>query len=302
VINFTALDSTIISNSTFELYYFPESGDSIFTEDESNYINITEADVANGRLIGTSQFTQAEPDSDEIIFPTLSFKIQDFQDVLNFVADTSGNENRTFMLRNVDPIDGIVSIASKESAYYPVLDAYYRVEEDTLHSIFFSTDDITIVEPRDLLADDKDYISICRAAGLKSIIEINIDELPQDSITMVIRSAELIFPTKTEDSIPDFEVKAAFLEDPFNVDEFFELPKDEYTVITDELLSGSIKNSNMKMELREYLQGIITGSYKNNGLKIYTASSSDPFRTIHFLNNPNVENEHPYIRVTYVKF
>jgi len=302
VINFTSLDSSIMSNTEFELYYFPEGGDSIFTEDESNYTNISEANVANGMLIGSSYLIQADPDSDEVVFPTLSFKIDDFENVLDFIADTTENQNRTFMLKNVDPIDGIVSFASKESPYYPVLDAYYRVEEDTLHSIFFSTDDITIVEPRELLADDRDYITLSRAAGLKSIVEINIDELPQDSITMVIRSAELVFPTTTTDSIPDFEVKAAFLENPFNVDEFFELPEDEYTVVADELLSGAISNSNMKMELREYLQGIITGSYDNNGLKMYTASSSDPFRTVHFLNNPNISNEHPFIRITYVKF
>ena len=57
--------------------------------------------------------------------------------MLNFIADTSDTENRTFMLKNLDPIDGIVAFRSSESLDYPTLNAYYQVDEDTLQSIFF---------------------------------------------------------------------------------------------------------------------------------------------------------------------
>ena len=53
VFNFTALDTNLIldnpsfAGSGFELYYFPDGGDSVFSETESNYLNLPEADIAN---------------------------------------------------------------------------------------------------------------------------------------------------------------------------------------------------------------------------------------------------------------
>ncbi len=173
------------------MYYFPEGGDSVFSETESNYLNFNEANVTSAVKIGPiSTFSQGIPDS---INPKLSFKFTDTENILNFIADTSGTENRTFMLRNVDPIDNIISINSRESIDYPTLKVYYRVGVDTLQSVYFPLKDMTIVEPRPITYIDKENISVGRAAGLKSIIKFDFNDFPIDSTVMVIKSAELIF-------------------------------------------------------------------------------------------------------------
>ena len=65
--------------------------------------------------------------------------------------------------------------------------------------------------------------------------------------------------------------------------------------------TGSFDFNQMEIELRAYLQGIITGSYDNFGLKLYTSSSSDPFKTIRFILDSDDQTMNPYLRITYVK-
>lgn len=307
VFNFTALDTNLIldypsfAGSKFELSYFPDGGDSVFSESESNYLNLPEADIANSIAIGTGSLILAEPDSNEAVFPTLTISIEDVENVLNFIADTSDTENRTFMLKNLDPIDGIVAFRSRESLDYPTLTAHYQVEEDTLQSIFYPLQDVTIVAPRDVTEDDKNNITISRAAGFKSILQFDISDLPQDSTTMVIKSAELIINTTSEESLDEIVIKAVVLDEIVVLEDYWEISKDEYAIEDDIQMEGSFDFNQMEIELRAYLQGIITGSYVNLGLKLYTSSSSDPFKTIRFILDSDDQTLIPYLRITYVK-
>jgi len=173
VITFTGTEDSLLSDSPFELYYFSDSGDSVFNELESNYLNINEIDVIGAVPIGQSLFTQELPDSTESVYPTLSFKIENKDDIINFIADTTDNQNRTFMLKNVDAIDDIISIRTRETSNFPIINVYYRSNEDTLHSVFFPLKDITIIEPRQINDVDINNISIGRATGLKSIIKFD---------------------------------------------------------------------------------------------------------------------------------
>jgi hypothetical protein len=307
VFNFTALDTNLImdnpsfAGSRFELSYFPNGGDSVFSESESNYLNLPEANIANSIAIGTGSLILAEPDSNEIVFPTLTISIEDFDRVLNFIADTSDAENRTFMLKNLDPIDGIVALRSRESLDYPTLTAYYQVDEDTMQSIFYPLQDVTIVAPRDVTEDDKNNITISRAAGFKSILQFDITDLPQDSTTMVVKSAELIIKTTSEESLDEIVIQAVVLDETVVLEDFWEILKDEYAIEDDIQMNGSFDFNQMEIELRAYLQGIITGSYDNLGLKLYTSSSSDPFETIRFILDSDDQTMNPYLRITYVK-
>ncbi len=302
VFTFTATDDTLLTNGQFELYYFPEGGDSVFSETESHYLNINETDVVNAVSIGHSIFTQEVPDSTESIYPKLSFTIENKDDVISFIADTTDTQNRTFMLKNIDPIDDIVSIRSRETADFPIINVYYRVSEDTLHSVFFPLKDITIVEPREVTESDMNSISVGRATGLKSIIQFDLSEIPIDStVIMVIKSAELIFNSIPEISLDNFEIKAAILEDSVNISNYWEIDEDEYSIESDVLMTGIFEANQMKMEIRSFLQGVNTRSYNNFGLKLYGSSSSDPFQSANLIFDQNNSDNNPYLKIVYVK-
>lgn len=301
VFTFTATSDTVLTNSQFELFYFPEGGDSVFSETESNYLNITETDVVNAVPIGRSVFTQEIPDSTESIYPKLSFTIDNQDNIINFIADTVNTQNRTFMLKSIDQLEEIISIRSRESADYPIINVYYKVNEDTLHSIFFPIKDMTIVEPRQITEIDMSNISVGRATGLKSIIKFDFSSIPIDSTAMVIKSAELIFNSTSEISFDNFEIKVAILEDSVNISSYWEIDEDQYSIEPDVLMTGTFNGNQMKIEIRPFLQGVNTGSYNNFGLKLYGSSSSDPFQSANLILDQNNSGNNPYLKIAYVK-
>ena len=301
VITFIATDDSLFTNSEFELFYFPEGGDSVFSETESNYLNITETDVSNAVPLGQSIFTQEVPDSTESIYPKLSFKFTEVEDLIDFLADTTDTENRTFMLKNIDPIDNIISVRSREAFDYPIINAYYTVGEDTLHSVFFPVKDMTIVEPREVAESDVNNISIGRATGLKTIIQFDFSDIPLDSTAMVIKSAELIFNTIPDISLDGYEISAAILEDSIGISNYWEIDEDLYGIKQDILMTGTFEDNQMKMEIRPFLQGVNTSSYSNFGLKLYCSSTSDPFQSANLILEPNNLENNPYLKIVYVK-
>jgi hypothetical protein len=301
VFTFTATVDSFLTNSQFELYYFPEGGDSVFSETESNYLNITENDVVNAIPIGRGIFTQEMPDSTESIYPKLSFKIDNQDEILNFIADTVETQNRTFMLKSIDQLDEIVSIRSRETLDYPIINVYYRANEDTLNSVFFPLTDITIVEPRQITESDMSNISVGRATGLKSIIQFDFSVIPIDSTAIVIKSAELIFNSFPDISLYDYEIKAAILQDSIQISNYWEIDVDEYSIEPDILMTSTFKDNQMIFEIRSFLQGVNTGSYNNFGLKLYGSSSSDPFQYANLILDQNNSHDNPYLKIVYVK-
>lgn len=301
VITFTAAEDTLLTASEFELFYFPEGGDSLFSESESNYLNITETNVANSVPVGRSTFMLESPDSTESVYPKLSFAIDNTDEILNFIADTTDTQNRTFMLKNVDTINEIVSINSRESVDFPIINAYYRVGEDTLHSVFFSIKDLTIMEPRELTENDMRNISVGRATGLKSIIQFDLRDIPIDSSAMVIKSAELIFNTINDLTSEDYKISAAILEDSVNISNYWEIDEDQYSVSLDLLMTGTFEDNQLKMEIRSFLQGLNTGSYSNLGLKLYGSTDSNPYQSVNLILDPNNLDNNPYLKIIYVK-
>jgi hypothetical protein len=257
--------------------------------------------VANAVLIGHNVFTQEVPDSIESIYPKLSFTIDNKDDIINFIADTTDTPNRTFMLKNIEPIDDILSVHSRETADFPIINVYYRVSEDTLHSVFFPLKDMTIVEPRDITESDMTNISIGRATGLKSIIQFDFNEIPIDSMAMVIKSAELVFNTIPDLSLDGFEINAVVLEDSIGVSNYWEIDEDDYSIEQDIVMTGTFENNSMKMEIRSFLQGVNTGSFKNFGLKLYGSSTSDPFQSASLILDQNNSDNNPYLKIVYVK-
>jgi hypothetical protein len=299
VLTLTASDTVIATEVSFDLFYFPESEDSIFSE-MSHYKNITESDVSSSVLIGSSSISQAEPDSTETINPILKFKIGDFLNVANELADTSANNNFTFLIKESTPLNKMVAFKSRESAILPQLTAYYRTEEDTLHSDFFSVQDVSIIEPAELSEDDKNFATVCRAKGLKSIVQLYYDTTIISREELLIQSAKLYLTANDIDS-SNYRISSSALLDPVELMDFWIVEEDEYQIEGDITVDDTLKLDQFVPQIRSYLQSINNQDLENNGLKIYSNVNSDPFKSIHFKKNQaSSDTLNSYLRVLYV--
>ena len=301
---FSAMDTIIPTDAKFELFYFPAGGDSVFSEDESNYLNFTDAEAESGVSIGQTSFIIDKSDSAQSEYPQLRFKVDErvmVDDLVTFISDTNDVENRSFLLKNIDTIeDSIISIRSRESQDYPIMLVYYTIEDNQFYSVFFPLQDVTIVEPRPISDIDKTHISVCRAAGLKALIHLDLSQVPQDSNTMVIKDAELFFNSTSVDSLDDFQIRSTVLVESVGILSYHEVPLDEYEIENDIYMTGNFEYNQMEMELRQFIQGLMTGSYKNYGLKLYSPDYNDPFKTVNLIIDSDVPNQNPMIKITYV--
>ena len=188
----------------FDLLSFQEGGDSIFSESESNYLNITENDL-NSTYISSSRLSQREPDSlGTKSFPTLSFNVSEIID--SFSDTSSENRNLTVMIKPKFDLDGVFSFKSSENGftYAPQIQVFTHdtafvdstgdsVVVDTILHTFISTDDISIIIPPDGIDENPNNISLGRGMNYKAIIQIpDLDSIsiPQQEI---ITQAELSF-------------------------------------------------------------------------------------------------------------
>ncbi len=299
VFTLTLSDSVISTETSFDLFYFPESGDSLFSE-MSHYQNITEGDMSNAELISTSALFQAEADPGETITPVLSFKIDDIESVANALSDTSSNNNLSFLIKESSQLDKIIAFKSRESGILPSLTAYYRTATDTLESNFFAVQDISILVPAELSEDDKNFITVCRAKGLKSILQFSYDTSVISREELLIQSAKL-FMTSNEFDTSNFRVSASPLLEPIELQKFWAEDQDNYEISNDITIDDTLKQDQMVLQIRAYLQAINNQDLENNGLKFYANINSDPFKSIHFRKNQDIlESLNSYIRVLYV--
>jgi hypothetical protein len=189
----------------FDLFYFPDDGDSIFSESKSNYLNLTENDLFHGVFVGSSTLSQQEPDSlITTSFPTLSF---DIAHIFDAFSDTSNeNINRTVMVKPQSNLTEVIAFKSSESGftYAPQIQVFTHdtafvdstgdsVVVDTISHTFISTDDLSIIIPPNGIDENPNNISLGRGMTYKAIIQIpDLDSIsiPQQAI---ITQAELSF-------------------------------------------------------------------------------------------------------------
>ncbi len=82
---------TVETGMIFDLYYFPNTADSIFSESKSNYLNIDESDLAS-EYVSSARLFQKLPDSSEVIYPTLSFNVLHI--IESFIDSSNSNQIR----------------------------------------------------------------------------------------------------------------------------------------------------------------------------------------------------------------
>jgi hypothetical protein len=291
---------SIDTSAEFDIFYFPDHPDSIFSE-LSHYKNINEDNVAEREWLSTAVLTQTEPESTETNKPELKFSIPLDNNFLNFFSDTTdGGRNRTIMIKEREEIGRILSFKSRESIEKPKLVSYYQVDENNFSSTFSALGDITILEPAALTEEDTAYVTINRAKGLKSIIQISIDSTLINSEELLIMSADLSLFLKDQNTA-NYKISASPLSDTVEVRKFWIDVKDEINVSANILLNDTLQSDLLKSQLRSYLQALNDQSFDNLGLKLYSNINSDPFRSVHFYHHSNVaDSMNPFIRVLYV--
>ena len=304
-------EDSITTGMIFDLFYFQEGGDSIFSESESNYLNITENDL-NSTYIGSSRLSQKEPDSLETTsFPTLSFNISEILD--SFSDTSSDNRNLTFMIKPKFELAGVFSFKSSESGftYAPQIQVFTHdtafvdstgdsVVVNTISHTFISTDDLSIIIPPDRIDENPNNISLGRGMAYKAIIQIpDLDSIsiPQQAI---ITQAELSFFYVNDTSQSNFYLQIHPIIDSISIVELQGLLPDDPLETEPSLMAVNLSNNGrISLNIREYLQLHHFGYIKNQGLKIEVANTVSPFNTYSFYNS-NLDSLAPKLIIHYV--
>ena len=304
-------EDSITTGMIFDLFYFQEGGDSIFSESESNYLNITENDL-NSTYIGSSRLSQKEPDSlGTTSFPTLSFNVSE---ILDSFSDTSSeNRNLTVMIKPKFELAGVFSFKSSESGftYAPQIQVFTHdtafvdstgdsVVVDTISHTFISTDDLSIIIPPDGIDENPNNISLGRGMTYKAIIQIpDLDSIsiPQQAI---ITQAELSFYYVNDTSQSNFYLQIHPITDTVSIAELQGLLLDDPLVTEPSLIAVNLSNNGrISLNIREYLQLHHFGYIQNQGLKMEVANTVSPFNTYSFYIS-NLDSLAPKLIIHYV--
>ena len=304
-------EDSITTGMIFDLFYFREGGDSIFSESESNYLNITEHDI-NSTYIGSSRLSQKEPDSlGTTSFPTLSFNVSE---ILDSFSDTSSeNRNLTVMIKPKFELAGVFSFKSSESGftYAPQIQVFTHdtafvdstgdsVVVDTISHTFISTDDLSIIIPPDGIDENPNNISLGRGMTYKAIIQIpDLDSIsiPQQAI---ITQAELSFYYVNDTSQSNFYLQIHPITDTVSIAELQGLLLDDPLVTEPSLIAVNLSNNGrISLNIREYLQLHHFGYIQNQGLKMEVANTVSPFNTYSFYIS-NLDSLAPKLIIHYV--
>ena len=304
-------EDSITTGMIFDLFYFQEGGDSIFSESESNYLNITENDL-NSTYIGSSRLSQKEPDSlGTTSFPTLSFNVSE---ILDSFSDTSSeNRNLTVMIKPKFELAGVFSFKSSESGftYAPQIQVFTHdtafvdstgdsVVVDTISHTFISTDDLSIIIPPDGIDENPNNISLGRGMTYKAIIQIpDLDSIsiPQQAI---ITQAELSFYYVNDTSQSNFYLQIHPITDTVSIAELQGLLPDDPLVTEPSLIAVNLSNNGrISLNIREYLQLHHFGYIQNQGLKMEVANTVSPFNTYSFYIS-NLDSLAPKLIIHYV--
>ena len=304
-------EDSITTGMIFDLFYFQEGGDSIFSESESNYLNITDNDL-NSTYIGSSRLSQKEPDSlGTTSFPTLSFNVSE---ILDSFSDTSSeNRNLTVMIKPKFELAGVFSFKSSESGftYAPQIQVFTHdtafvdstgdsVVVDTISHTFISTDDLSIIIPPDGIDENPNNISLGRGMTYKAIIQIpDLDSIsiPQQAI---ITQAELSFFYVNDTSQSNFYLQIHPITDTVSIAELQGLLLDDPLVTEPSLIAVNLSNNGrISLNIREYLQLHHFGYIQNQGLKMEVANTVSPFNTYSFYIS-NLDSLAPKLIIHYV--
>ena len=309
----TLNNDTIETNMIFDLYYFPNSGDSIFNESNTNYLNINESDLGL-EYVSSARLFQKTPDSSETIYPTLSFNLKHI--IHSFIDSSNINQNRTLMVKPKFELSNVVSFKSSESgfSFAPQLHIFTHdttfidsttdsVSVDTFSHHFIATDDLSIIIPPDI-SNIPNMLTLGRGLSYKGLIEIPdldsiLSPLPEQSI---ITKAELSFYYPIDTSQSNFYLQLQPVSDSLHYDQLQGvLLNDPIEVMSNILPVVNISNNGkVDLNIREYLQLIHFGYISNFGLKLQVVNTSNPFNLYSVYSQSTSDSLNPKLFIHYV--
>jgi len=293
---------SIENNPEFQLRYFPDGGDSVFNELESNYINFDKSIAST--FISTGQLESDTTDTNQTkVF--LNFLLD--SSIVNAFRDTNITDfNRSFLveLKNEESELFVFHSSDKVGADGPQLKVYYRlfvsdsVVLDTTFRTYAAIEDLSIIIPPPISTDDSSYLSVGTAMGLKSIVLVDMVDWILDP-RAIISSAELIFNFALDDTLQNYTVISYPIINEGDFLQFSSFDKDPYDEDFNFYTSTSIIDDKLKINHRKIATEIGHQKYINYGFKLETSLSNDPFRTMLFysIDSPDY---FPVMRVIYV--
>ena len=293
---------SIENNPEFQLRYFPDGGDSVFNELESNYINFDKSIAST--FISTGQLESDTTDTNQTkVF--LNFLLD--SSIVNAFKDTNITDfNRSFLveLKNEESESFIFHSSDKVGADGPQLKVYYRqfvsdsVVLDTTFRTYAAIEDLSIIIPPPISTDDSSYFSVGTAMGLKSIVLVDMVDWILDP-RAIISSAELIFNFALDDTLQNYTVISYPIINEGDFLQFSSFDKDPYDEDFNYYTSTSIVKDKLKINHRKIATEIGHQKYNNYGFKLEPSISNDPFRTMLFysIDSPDY---FPVMRVIYV--
>jgi len=293
---------SIENNPEFQLRYFPDGGDSVFNELESNYINFDKSIAST--FISTGQLESDTTDTNQTkVF--LNFLLD--SSIVNAFRDTNITDfNRSFLveLKNEESESFIFHSSDKVGADGPQLKVYYRqfvsdsVVLDTTFRTYAAIEDLSIIIPPPISTDDSSYLSVGTAMGLKSIVLVDMVDWILDP-RAIISSAELIFNFALDDTLQNYTVISYPIINEGDFLQFSSFDKDPYDEDFNYYTSTSIVKDKLKINHRKIATEIGHQKYNNYGFKLEPSISNDPFRTMLFysIDSPDY---FPVMRVIYV--
>ena len=293
---------SIENNPEFQLRYFPDGGDSVFNELESNYINFDKSIAST--FISTGQLESDTTDTNQTkVF--LNFLLD--SSIVNAFKDTNITDfNRSFLveLKNEESESFIFHSSDKVGADGPQLKVYYRqfvsdsVVLDTTFRTYAAIEDLSIIIPPPISTDDSSYLSVGTAMGLKSIVLVDMVDWILDP-RAIISSAELIFNFALDDTLQNYTVISYPIVNEGDFLQFSSFDKDPYDEDFNYYTSTSIVEDKLKINHRKIATEIGHQKYNNYGFKLEPSISNDPFRTMLFysIDSPDY---FPVMRVIYV--
>ena len=297
------LDSdSIENNAEFQLHYFPNGGDSVFNELESNYINFDKSIAST--FISTAQLESDTTDTNQTkVF--LNFLLD--SSIVNAFKDTNVTDfNRSFLveLKNEELESFIFHSTDKVGGDRPQLKVYYRqfvsdsVVLDTTFRTYAAIEDLSVIIPPPISTDDSSYLSVGAAMGLKSIVLVDMGDWILDP-KAIISSAELIFNSALNDTLQNYMVISYPIINEGDFLQFSSFDNDPYDEDFSYYTSTSIVDDKLKINHRKIATEIGHQKYINYGFKLETSLSNDPFKTMLFysIDSPDY---FPVMRVIYV--
>jgi len=305
---------TVETGMIFDLYYFPNTADSIFSESKSNYLNIDESDLAS-EYVSSARLFQKLPDSSEVIYPTLSFNVLHI--IESFIDSSNANQNKTLMVKPKFNLSNALSFKSSESgfAFAPQLHIFTHdtayvdstsdsVAVDTFSHQFISTEDLSIIVPP-TVANDPGLLTLGRGLSYKGLIEIpDLDSLlfplPDQSI---ITKAELSFYYPIDTTQSNFYLQVQPVSDSLHYEQLNGILLDDPIEVIPNILPvvNISNNGKVVLNIREYLQLIHFGYVSNYGLKLEVVNTSNPFNLYSIYSHSSlIDTLNPKLFIHYV--